>query len=152
MLIGTAKPIPTEPPLRLKMAVFMPTASPLALISGPPLFPGLIEASVWMKSSYGPPPITRPVALTMPVVTVCSRPKGLPMAMTGSPVSKRVRIAQRQHGQIPGGVDLQERDVGLGVLAHDLAGEAPPVGQLDGDLGRAVDHVVVGEDVPVLGG
>ena len=29
--------------------------------------------------------MARPVALTMPVVTVCSRPNGLPMAMTGSP-------------------------------------------------------------------
>ncbi len=29
--------------------------------------------------------MTRPVALTMPVVTVRSRPKGLPIAITGSP-------------------------------------------------------------------
>ena len=54
-------------------------------MSGPPLLPGLMEASVWMKSSYGPWPMTRPVALTMPVVTVRSRPNGLPMAITGSP-------------------------------------------------------------------
>jgi hypothetical protein len=43
--------MPTEPPLRLKMAVLMPTTSPRALISGPPLFPGLMDASVWMKLS-----------------------------------------------------------------------------------------------------
>ena len=63
----------------------MPMTSPRALISGPPLLPGLIDASVWMKLSYGPLPITRPVALTMPAVTVCSSPNGLPMAITGSP-------------------------------------------------------------------
>ena len=49
--MGTAKPMPTEPPLPLTMAVFTPMASPRALMSGPPLLPGLIDASVWMKSS-----------------------------------------------------------------------------------------------------
>jgi hypothetical protein len=33
------------------MAVLMPTSSPRALISAPPELPGLIAASVWMKSS-----------------------------------------------------------------------------------------------------
>src|SRR5205809_464596 len=33
--------------------------------------------------------MTRPVALTIPVVTVCSRPNGLPIAITGSPTSRR---------------------------------------------------------------
>ena len=51
MLIGTAKPMPTDPPLRVKIAELRPTASPLALTRGPPELPGLIEASVWMKSS-----------------------------------------------------------------------------------------------------
>ena len=48
MLIGMAKPMPW--PLRM-MAVLMPMTSPRMLNSGPPLLPGLIEASVWMKSS-----------------------------------------------------------------------------------------------------
>src|SRR5574341_872025 len=56
--------MPTEPPDRVKIAVLMPIAWPRPLMSGPPLFPGLMDASVWMKSSYGPSPITRPVALT----------------------------------------------------------------------------------------
>jgi len=51
MLTGTAKPIPTEPPLPDTMAVLMPTTSPLRFTSGPPLLPGLMAASVWMKSS-----------------------------------------------------------------------------------------------------
>src|SRR5207247_1894841 len=59
-LTGIANPMPTEPPLRLTIAVLMPTTWPRALISGPPLLPGLMEASVWMKSSYGPSPMTRP--------------------------------------------------------------------------------------------
>src|SRR5436190_1212715 len=88
-LMGIAKPIPTEPPDRETIAALIPTAWPWALMSGPPLLPGLMDASVWMKSSYGPSPITRPVALTMPVVTVCSSPKGLPIAITGSPTWSR---------------------------------------------------------------
>ena len=50
-LIGIAKPMPTDPPLWLKIAALMPMAWPRALMSGPPLLPGLIDASVWMKSS-----------------------------------------------------------------------------------------------------
>ena len=48
---GTAKPIPSLPPVREKMAVLMPMSSALRFTSAPPEFPGLIEASVWMKSS-----------------------------------------------------------------------------------------------------
>ena len=45
-LDGTANPMPTEPPRWLKMAVLIPMTSPRALMSGPPLFPGLMDASV----------------------------------------------------------------------------------------------------------
>ena len=43
--------MPTDPPVPLAIMVFTPTTSPRVLTSGPPLLPGLIEASVWMKSS-----------------------------------------------------------------------------------------------------
>jgi hypothetical protein len=46
-----------------------------------------MEASVWMKWSYGPWPIARPLALTIPAVTVLLSPNGLPMATTQSPTS-----------------------------------------------------------------
>ena len=64
--------------------------SPLALISGPPEFPGLIAASVWITSVIEKPSgasIWRCRAETMPLVTVRSSPKGLPIATTGSPTS-----------------------------------------------------------------
>ena len=51
MLMGIAKPIPTLPPAGATMAVLIPTSSPFRFTSAPPEFPGLIEASVWMKSS-----------------------------------------------------------------------------------------------------
>jgi hypothetical protein len=77
--------MPTEPPVCEKIAVLMPTRAPRASTSAPPELPGLTDASVWMKSSYGPEPMKRSLALTMPVVTVWSRPNGLPIAITGSP-------------------------------------------------------------------
>jgi hypothetical protein len=52
--VGTANPTPFEPPPAVRMTVLMPMACPRTLIRGPPLFPGLMEASVWMNSSYGP--------------------------------------------------------------------------------------------------
>ena len=87
-LLGTAKPIPMLPPLWLKIAVLIPTNSPRMLTNAPPEFPGLIAASVWMKSSYSAiPMLARPTALTIPIVTLCVRPNGLPTASTNSPTS-----------------------------------------------------------------
>ena len=60
-----------------------PITWPAALNSGPPELPGLIAASVWMTSSIEKPlgeEISRCSALTTPVVSVRSRPNGLPMA------------------------------------------------------------------------
>ena len=74
VLIGTAKPIPTEP-LEPPVAIceLTPTTSPRASISGPPELPGLIDASVWMTLSiwklFGAV-IWRWRADTIPVVTV----------------------------------------------------------------------------------
>src|SRR5690606_12217983 len=51
MSMGTAKPMPTLPPAGAMIAVLIPTSWPFAVTSAPPELPGLIEASVWMKSS-----------------------------------------------------------------------------------------------------
>ena len=48
-------------------------------------------------------------------------------------------------------VDLEQRDIRLGVGAHQLRLERAAVGQGDGDLLRQFDHVIVGEQVAVLG-
>ena len=64
----------------------MPTSSPSSPTSAPPELPGLMAASVWMKSSSLSRLMPeRPSALTIPEVTVCCRPKGLPIAITKSP-------------------------------------------------------------------
>ena len=46
--IGMAKPMPTLPPDSLSICAFTPMTSPFAFRSGPPEFPWLMAASVWM--------------------------------------------------------------------------------------------------------
>src|ERR1700723_2636140 len=59
------------------IAVLIPIRSPCKSIMAPPEFPGLIAASVWMKSSYPSiPSPPRPVALTIPIVAVIVRHDG----------------------------------------------------------------------------
>ena len=51
MFTGMAKPMPMLPPLPERIAELIPTSSPRRFTSAPPELPGLMEASVWMKSS-----------------------------------------------------------------------------------------------------
>jgi|TARA_B110000977_G_scaffold10719_2_gene13979 hypothetical protein len=44
--MGIANPTPALDPVLVKIAVFMPTSRPLISSNAPPLFPGLIAASV----------------------------------------------------------------------------------------------------------
>ena len=89
VLIGIANPMPTEPlPPPVAIWELMPITRPSPSISGPPLFPGLIEASVWITLEIEKPlgaRISRATADTIPVVTVRVKPNGLPIATTGSP-------------------------------------------------------------------
>jgi hypothetical protein len=43
--------MPMLPPVRERIAELMPTSLPFRFTSAPPELPGLIDASVWMKSS-----------------------------------------------------------------------------------------------------
>ena len=75
VLIGIANPIPcvgTPCGVNDIFTEFTPTSFPPMSISGPPEFPGLSGASVWMISSIMRPEadrILRPSALTTPAVT-----------------------------------------------------------------------------------
>ena len=81
MLIGIAKPMPW---LELATAVLMPMTAPVGSRSGPPLLPGLIAVSVWMRfvrlSLWVS--MLRPRAEMIPLVTESvNSPSGLPMAI-----------------------------------------------------------------------
>ena len=96
---GMAKPTPSLPPESLSICALTPMTLPCMLSSGPPELPWLIAASVWIESSivklFGDV-IWRCSALTMPAVTVSSRPNGLPIATTPSPTCTRARVAERE--------------------------------------------------------
>ena len=90
MLIGIANPMPSADVI---FTVFIPITSPFGYINVPPLFPGFIVASVWIKSviydllSFSSIFIVLFLALIIPDVTVLlnSNPIGLPIAYTFSP-------------------------------------------------------------------
>ena len=82
MSIGIAKPMPCASPAP---AVLMPMTLPLGSNSGPPLLPGLMAVSVWMRLLRTSPVSTgmlRPSAEMIPLVTESVKvPSGLPMAI-----------------------------------------------------------------------
>src|SRR5256886_14831930 len=90
-LLGMAKPMPTAVwsfSGSTAESVGMPTTFPLTSTSAPPLLPGLIGALVWIRSLSATAlhsSTVRPSALTIPFVTLLSRPSGLPTARTRSP-------------------------------------------------------------------
>ena len=102
-LIGIAKPSPAPGPERTR--VLMPITSPSALSSGPPELPGLIAASVWIRSKRFPEipswATLRLRLLMMPIVTVFSNPKGLPTAIAQSPTLNRSESPRAAVGQGP---------------------------------------------------
>ena len=91
-MLGIAKPIPSLPPDCDKINVFIPTRRPAASTSGPPLFPGLMGASVWMKILGSSSLNWRAAALTIPMLTELSMPSGLPKASTSSPCLRSVEL------------------------------------------------------------
>ena len=98
-----AKPSPIDPalpPVLDSEAIeeVMPMTVPDASNSGPPLLPGLIAASIWIAfvTTVSVPPseaVTgRSRAEMMPVVTVLSRPSGLPTAITSCPTARSADV------------------------------------------------------------
>ena len=92
MLIGTEKPMFCAK-RGLAIAVLIPTTSPAVFRSGPPEFPKLMAASVWMRLSNerlaSERFAKRPLPETTPTVTVFSKPSGSPIAITQSPTRRR---------------------------------------------------------------
>ena len=103
-----------------------------------------------MKFSLGTIPTSeRPVALTTPTVTVCSRPNGLPIAMAHSPTSIR--------SESPSFAAIRPSSAGIWITARSVVASVPRssrdlllVVEPDRDLVRALDDVEVRQDVPLL--
>ena len=152
MSIGIAKPMPTLPlPLPpVSIWELMPMTRPAASRSGPPELPGLIAASVWMTPSISKPFgawIVRFVADTTPVVSVRSRPKGLPIAIVGSPTCTPRELPSASGSSSLGlAVTLRTARSVDSSRPRIVAVDDVAVGELDGHLRRAGDDVGVRED------
>ena len=128
-------------------AVLMPTTSPCEDTSGPPELPGLSAASVWITSSISRPDCARserPSAETTPVVTVDSKPSGLPMAITSCPRLSRLELPSAGGRQRHRRVDPHQREIGVRIVADNAGGEVAPLDGGDPHLRGAADHVAVG--------
>ena len=93
---GTAKPMPVLPPADVRIWALTPITRPRASSSGPPELPGLIAASVCRTLPIEKPScsdgIWRWTAEMTPVVSVRSRPNGLPIASAGSPTATSLEM------------------------------------------------------------
>ena len=116
---ATAKQIDCAPRM---IAVLTPTTSPRELRSGPPELPGLSAASVWITSGISRPVLARmlrPRALTIPALTVCSKPSGLPIAIAISP---RFSSAERPSGT---GASVRREALPMRSSARSVSGSSP---------------------------
>ena len=82
------------------------------------------------------------------MVTVWFNPKGLPTASTKLPAFIVGGIAERNYRQ-PRRIHFQDRNIGLAIGADQTRLELAPVRHHDLDVGGFVDHVIVGQDVPI---
>src|ERR1700677_3943062 len=88
----------------------------------------------------------RPSALTMPTVTVCCKPNGLPIATTQSPTSRRAEPPSGHLGQMRL-LHPQHRDIRALIAPDHACRDSPVVEQGDGDLAGVLYDVPVRDDV-----
>ncbi len=105
---GTANPTPANWPVVEKIAELIPTTCPLRSRSGPPEFPGLIGASVWITSGIEKEPdscagISLPSPLIMPELIEPESPNGLPIAATCSPTRRLDELASGSAASLSAG-------------------------------------------------
>ena len=122
--------------------------SPAQSSSGPPEFPGLIDASVWMKSSNGERIRSRFNPLTFPLLTDVPSPRGLPMAITGWPTRSASLSPNFNVGSGCGTFDLEKCKVQEVGRRDQLRRHLGLVMEDDPDHRGILDRVLVGNDDP----
>ena len=125
---GTANPMFWAPG---RIAVVIPMTCPHGSSSGPPEFPGLIDASVWIigsASDHAAPGTIRLTAETIPRVSVWSNPSGLPIAYTSTPTANRDESPSVATGSDPfvGGGILMSAMSKIGSAPMSFAGRLVP--------------------------
>ena len=94
--------------------------------------------------------IERPRPLTMPAVTVCRKPYGLPIAMAICPTRSLRESPEPAPARDPAR-DLEHREIGIRIVADDFRAGDAPVGKRDLDRRRAAGDVAVREEIAVRG-
>ena len=88
MFAGIAKPMPMLPPDGVRICELMPISSPAGAdqrAAGVALVDRRIRLDEVLEGGVAAGGVARPLALTMPIVTVWPTPSGLPTASTTSP-------------------------------------------------------------------
>ena len=97
----------------------------------------------------------RPSAETTPVVTVDSKPSGLPMAITNWPRLSRLESPSAAAGKVTGSTMRIKRQIGVGIVADQTRGEVLAFRRRHFDARRGTGgaaragDVAVGQDQPV---
>jgi hypothetical protein len=140
---GIAKPID---PLRAAM-LFTPTTSPAMLTSGPPEFPGLMAASVWMKSNPGRGDAERrALAADDPEAHRLLETEGVTQREHELADADAVGVREAQRRQVLDAIDLDQREIHAIVTSNHLAAEPAPVREPHLDPVGCFHDVGVGDD------
>ena len=130
----------------------MPTTSPRAFTSGPPELPGLMAASVWMNC----PGLRRIVRVRIGTVQRAhdaashreAEAKGITKGQHGLSGMQRGRVANRNVGKVRA-INLDYGQIGERIGADQLRRQDATIAERNLDIGGAIDHVVVGNDVAI---
>ena len=125
------------PPVCDAISVLMPTSRPRRSTSGPPLLPGLIEASVCTQTMGDSGSSWRATAPMMPSVTEFVQPERAAEREHELTRLQVVRVGERHRRQLVA-VDLDDGEIRLEIDADDLRAD---------DVGRARRE----SDVPAAG-
>src|SRR6266540_1242944 len=89
--------------------------------------------------------------LITPVVSVRSKPNGLPIANTFCPTSSLSESERNDRQRLPGPFkQFDDGKVSVRVTAHQFCGVVFLPAKTDSQFLRALDDVVVGKDIAVL--
>src|SRR6184192_582693 len=144
MFTGIAKPMPSTPRFLATMAVLIPTSAPLESISAPRVAEvdrgvGLDEVLEGRDAE-----LLAAGCAHDPVSDGMSQPDRIADREYHVPDQKLIRPAEARHREL-GEVDLQHREVGVGIPTHDARVRLAPVLELHADrisIGRSEERRV----------
>ena len=150
MFEGMAKPMPSEPPLREKIAVLMPDELAIHIDQRPARIAGIdggvgLDEELIVRDADLRPGKRRDDAARHRLPDA----EGIADGKDEIADFETVRVGELDDGELSAlGIEAQHGKVDVLVLEHDLGRKLAPVRQGHGDLlfTASLDHVVVGND------